>query len=206
MHVAGRRPPQERLHIPEIALSRTAPEASLKAWPLRPNALPEERIHFLGTQLDALASTNGAVILDRFKLLGPKARRAAGALQGHSQCRSQCLVQAPRADSPRSAPFRNLPLCRLCRLLGVMLDSPPCPRSLPRFRPQSTDIPRNPSPKSRIDLDSGLDSGVMTRRRQCTHVTSMSDRHSESLPPPYFLTNPGPARAGIVALKTVPGS
>lgn len=66
---------------PPVAMAPREGQRS-KAWPLRANASPEERIRFLGTQLDALTSDNRGVVLDRFKLLGAQARRPAGALPG----------------------------------------------------------------------------------------------------------------------------
>lgn len=68
--------------LPPLPLAKAAaavPLAGGRNWPLRPNAAPEERIRFLGTQLDALTATNDGVVLDRFKLLGAQARRPAGA-------------------------------------------------------------------------------------------------------------------------------
>lgn len=60
-------------------LPAVVPAGDRKAWPLRANATPEERIQFLGTQLDALAAHKDGVVLDRFQLLGAQARRPAGA-------------------------------------------------------------------------------------------------------------------------------
>lgn len=72
--------------MPEIGFAGAGPPLPLmrpagggRAWPLRPNATPEERIDFLGSQLDALAAAGDGVVLDRFQLLGAQHRRPAGA-------------------------------------------------------------------------------------------------------------------------------